>query len=76
MGKKLIGDVFYHHQNGIGVLFFQLLGVGIQLKTAGFGGFQNGFSGLFTDIGLVVENTGHGTHRISGTGGQIFDGHA
>ena len=73
--KELVGNALDHHKDGVGVLFFQLLGVGIQLEAALPGRVEDGLAGLFADVGLVVEDTGHGAHGIPRAGGQVFDGH-
>lgn len=47
------------------MLLLQLLGVGIELKAGFRGGFENDFSCLLTDMGLIIQYPGNGADAIS-----------
>ena len=73
-GKHFIEGSFDHHQYRVGMLF-QLLCVGIDLKTALLYQTVNFFSGLIADIWVIIQYSGHGSNTVSGFFGQIFNGH-
>ena len=56
----------------------ELFGVGVEGEAAFIGGPEDGVPGLLADIGLVIQDTGDGAHRVAGLGRKIFncqDGH-
>ena len=73
--EQFVADALDHHQNGVGMGLFELLGVDVQLKAAFFGGLQDDPAGLFADIGMVVQGPGDGTDGIARFGSQILDRH-
>ena len=55
------------------MLLLQLLGIGIELEAALRRGPENGIPGLLAYIGLIIQYTGDGAHRIAGLGRNIFN---
>ena len=57
------------------MLLLQLLGVGVQLEAGFLRSLQDHLAGFFTDVGLIVQYPGNGTHGIAGLVGKVLNGH-
>ena len=75
LAEQLIADALDHHQNGVGMGLLELLGVDVNLEANFLSSLQNGGSGFFADVGMVVQRTGNGADGVAGFGGEVFDCH-
>ena len=75
LAEQFVANALDDHQNGVGMVLLELLGIGIELEAAFLSRFQDGLTGFFADMGMTVQCPGNGAYRVAGFCRQIFDGH-
>ena len=74
-GEQLVAAALDHDQDAVALGLLQVFGIGIQFEALGFHDGHNSFPGLLTDIGMSVQDPGHGTQGVPGFPGQVLNGH-
>ena len=74
-GKQHVVGAFYDHGNALAGLLFQVFGVGVGPEVVFFNDRPDAGPGRRADVGVVVDDAGHGAHGVAGLPGNVLDGH-
>ena len=75
LGKEDVAAALQDDQDGGGVALLELLCVLVELEAALLHRGQDGGAGVFTYVGMIVQDTGDGADGVAGFCSKVFDCH-